>query len=198
MLEVNRKLVVSGDADCGKTCLLLVHYNHSFPEGIVPSTFGNYLAEVEVDDVHVYMATIDMERHNPYDRLHLLAYLDSHAVVICFAIDDPKSLASVEETWIGEANHFAPGMPVILLGCKKDTRPAGNESIDERHDPARQFVTYEEGLAVANKVNANHYMECSAKTGEGVQEVFHYAARAALSVTPKKRRKSLIKRCIVL
>lgn len=35
-------------------------------------------------------------------------------------------------------------------------------------------------MAVAQKIGAARYLECSAKTGEGVREVFEHATRAAL------------------
>ena len=43
-------------------------------------------------------------------------------------------------------------------------------------------------MAVMQKIGARHYLECSAKTGDGVREVFQYATRAALlSKTYKKK-----------
>jgi Ras family protein A len=35
-------------------------------------------------------------------------------------------------------------------------------------------------MAVAQKIGARQYLECSAKSGEGVREVFQYATRVAL------------------
>lgn len=35
-------------------------------------------------------------------------------------------------------------------------------------------------MAIGQKIGARHYLECSARTGEGVREVFQYATRAAL------------------
>jgi Ras family protein A len=35
-------------------------------------------------------------------------------------------------------------------------------------------------MAVAQKIGARQYLECSAKLGEGVREVFQHATRVAL------------------
>ena len=44
-----------------------------------------------------------------------------------------------------------------------------------------------EGQAVAERIGAHSFYECSALTKEGVEEVFEHAARAALiRVKPKK------------
>lgn len=51
-------------------------------------------------------------------------------------------------------------------------------------------------MAVAQKIGARHYLECSARTGEGVREVFQYATRAALLIRPKGAKKS--HHCVVL
>lgn len=54
-------------------------------------------------------------------------------------------------------------------------------------------VKPQEGRAMAEKINAFAYLECSAKSKEGVREVFETATRAALQV--KKRKKP---RCLLL
>lgn len=42
---------------------------------------------------------------------------------------------------------------------------------------------------MANKIGAYKYLECSARTKEGVREVFETATRAALLAKKKKRGK---------
>jgi Ras family protein A len=50
-------------------------------------------------------------------------------------------------------------------------------------------------MAVAQKIGARHYLECSARTGEGVREVFQYATRAALLTRAANKKKHS---CLVL
>lgn len=49
-------------------------------------------------------------------------------------------------------------------------------------------VKPEEGRAMAEKISAFAYLECSAKSKEGVREVFETATRAALQVTKKNKK----------
>ena len=48
------------------------------------------------------------------------------------------------------------------------------------------------GKAMAEKINAYGYLECSAKTKDGVREVFEVATRAALASKKKRRKKCVI------
>ncbi|KAI8336438.1 GTP-binding protein rhoA [Choanephora cucurbitarum] len=185
--EIRRKLVIVGDGACGKTCLLIVFSKGTFPEFYVPTVFENYVADVEVDGKHVELALWDTAGQEDYDRLRPLSYPDSHVILICFAVDSPDSLENVQEKWISEVLHFCQGLPIVLVGCKKDLRndPA---TIEELRKNSQRPVTYEEGAAVAQKISAFKYLECSAKSGDGVREVFEQATRAALMVNKKKKK----------
>ncbi|CAJ0916878.1 13042_t:CDS:2 [Entrophospora sp. SA101] len=88
--------------------------------------------------------------------------------------------------------HFCQGLPIILVGCKKDLR-FDPKTIEELRKTSQRPVTTEEGMGVAQRIGAYKYLECSAKTGEGVREVFEHATRAAL-LTNKKRKST----CMVL
>jgi len=57
-----------------------------------------------------------------YDRLRPLSYPDSNVVLICFAIDNSESLASVERKWVYELEQYCAHVPWILVGCKSDLR----------------------------------------------------------------------------
>ncbi|WVW85551.1 GTP-binding protein rhoA [Kwoniella bestiolae CBS 10118] len=194
--EIRRKLVIVGDGACGKTCLLIVFSKGMFPEVYVPTVFENYVADVEVDGKKVELALWDTAGQEDYDRLRPLSYPDSHVILICFAIDSPDSLDNVQEKWISEVLHFCQGLPIILVACKKDLRD-DQKTVQDLARMNQRPVTRAEGLAVAQKIGAQGYVECSAKTGEGVREVFQTATRHAL-MSKKSGRSKKGKGCVVL
>ncbi|OAA48329.1 Small GTPase superfamily, Rho type [Beauveria brongniartii RCEF 3172] len=161
------------------TLLSSVFSKGTFPEVYVPTVFENYVADVEVDGKHVELALWDTAGQEDYDRLRPLSYPDSHVILICFAIDSPDSLDNVQEKWISEVLHFCQGLPIILVGCKKDLR-YDQKVTNELAKTSQKPVSPEEGEEIRKKIGAYKYLECSAKTNEGVHEVFEHATRAAL------------------
>ena len=107
-------------------------------------------------------------------------------------------MENIPEKWTPEVKHFCPNVPIILVGNKKvrvekkgATRMRISLFQDLRNDPntikelgkmKQEPVKPEEGRAMAEKINAFAYLECSAKSKEGVREVFETATRAALQV----------------
>ena len=134
----------------------------------------------------VELALWDTAGQEDYDRLRPLSYPDTDVILMCFSIDSPDSLENIPEKWTPEVRHFCPNVPIILVGNKKDLRNDENtkrELMKMKQEPVRP----EEGRAMAEKINAYSYLECSAKTKEGVREVFETATRAALQTKKKKK-----------
>ncbi|KAG8842854.1 GTP-binding protein Rho1 [Tulasnella sp. 330] len=186
-----RKLVVVGDGCSGKTALLFAYAMGYFYDVYHSTMFDNYLANVQVDGVNVELGLWHTPGQEDYDRLRPLSYPESHVILITFAIDSPDSLDNVLEKWISEVMHFAAGVPIILVGCKRELR-RDPQTIDYLRKVGQRPVTPEEGMIVSQKIGAKHYLECSAKTGEGITEVFQYAARCALRAGKKDKNKDCI------
>lgn len=109
----------------------------------VPTVFENYVADVVVDGKRVELALWDTAGQEDYDRLRPLSYPDSHVILICFAVDSPDSLDNVQEKWISEVLHFCSGLPIILVGCKKDLRN-DPKTVDELRRTGQRPVTSQE------------------------------------------------------
>ncbi|XP_025237093.1 transforming protein RhoA-like isoform X3 [Theropithecus gelada] len=171
MAAIRKKLVIVGDGACGKTCLLIVFSKDQFPEVYVPTVFENYVED--------------------YDRLRPLSYPDTDVILMCFSIDSPDSLENIPEKWTPEVKHFCPNVPIILVGNKKDLR---NDEHTRRElaKMKQEPVKPEEGRDMANRIGAFGYMECSAKTKDGVREVFEMATRAALQARRGKKKSGFL------
>ncbi|EGN96231.1 hypothetical protein SERLA73DRAFT_185875 [Serpula lacrymans var. lacrymans S7.3] len=192
--DVKKKLVVVGDGGCGKTCLLIVYAENRFPEAYVPTVFENYVTQVNYDGKVVELALWDTAGQEEYDRLRPLSYPESDVILIVFSVDFPASLGNVQDKWYPEVAHFCEGTPLILVATKVDLR---------RDDQTRRMlgaqgqspVTPEQGADVAKEIGAK-YIECSAKTGSGVHDVFNLALRESM----RGRWGKLVKhrRCVVI
>lgn len=158
-----------------------------FPQAPSPTITSFFrIADIEVDGKQVELALWDTAGQEDYDRLRPLSYPDTDVILMCFSIDSPDSLENIPEKWTPEVKHFCPNVPIILVGNKKDLRNDPN-TIKELGKMKQEPVKPEEGRAMAEKINAFAYLECSAKSKEGVREVFETATRAALQVRKKKK-----------
>ena len=52
---MRKKLVVVGDGECGKTCMMLVYSRNTFPQRYEPTIFENYLAELRVSTLSLHV-----------------------------------------------------------------------------------------------------------------------------------------------
>ncbi len=143
------------------------------------------------------MALWDTAGQEDYDRLRPLSYPDSNVILICFAIDLPDSLDNVQEKWINEVHHFCQGVPIILVGCKVDLRN-DSTTIEDLRKSSQSPLTSQQGQEVADRIGAIKYLECSARTGQGVREVFENATRASLLGKDRQKLNGRKKHCIVL
>jgi GTPase SAR1 family protein len=84
----------------------------------------------------------------------------------------------VQDKWFPEINHFCEGVPILLVGLKTDLRKDPN-SLAMLQAQGIKPVSPAQGQQVADEIGAAKYVECSAKTKDGVQNVFDTAIREA-------------------
>ncbi|RKP10267.1 RhoA protein [Thamnocephalis sphaerospora] len=190
-----KKLVVVGDGACGKTCLLIVYSTGVFPQKYLPTVFENYMAYVRTaNGKRVELALWDTAGQEEYDRLRPLSYPETDVVLICFSVVNGRSFYNVADKWAPEVAHFCERVPILLVGCKTDLRDCSGALREIGSEDGTAIVTREQGEAMAREIGALRYMECSARTRVGVEEVFELAARASLS----SRMQRLRRQCIIL
>lgn len=147
--------------------------------------FENYISDLtHSDGRRVELALWDTAGQEDYDRLRPLSYPDSDVILVAFGIDSQESLGNVYEKWVAEVHHFCPDVTKLLVGLKKDLR--GDEVCVRRLAvEGKRCNTVVEGEEAARVLDAECYLECSSKTGEGVKGVFEEASRRAMF--PRKK-----------
>lgn len=173
---VKRKIVIVGDGACGKTSLLYVFTLGEFPTEYHPTVFENYVTDCRIDGKPVQLALWDTAGQEEYERLRPLSYHNSHTILIGFAIDDRDSLENARTKWVDEVKKYCPNTAYMLIGLKKDLRKSPC-------DP--NCVQVNMGETAAREMGARVYMESSALTGEGVDDIFEYATRTSLLVNER-------------
>jgi len=182
-ISKNIKLVVIGDGAVGKTCLLISYANNRFPEEYVPTVFDNYVVNLTAGETHIELGLWDTAGQEEYDRLRPLSYANANVFLVCFSLVNPISYENVTTKWYPEVVHFCPDVPQILVGTKVDLR--------KEEPTAADAISPEKGNELARKIKAVRYLECSAKTGDNLKDVFDAAVKAYL-LAPKKKKKCLL------
>ena len=110
-----------------------------------------------------------------YAHIRPLSYDGVDVFLLCFSVDNRDSFENAEAEWYKELKAHCPKSPFLLVGCKSDLR-SGPEPC----------VGRDEADALATKLGAYSYFECSAKNKTNVTEV-RARAVAAVSVACSSR-----------
>ncbi|CAF1116042.1 unnamed protein product [Adineta steineri] len=189
VLQERRKLVIVGDAMCGKTCLLFTFKDDQFVSTSGITMLNKYQKNVQIDEKIIDFTFYDITGIEHYENFRALSYPDTNIILICFSVDNPVSVTSITDRWIQEVRYFCNQCPVILVACKKDLR-TDPHVIARLKQEGEKPVTTDIGGQLAIQIKADAYMECSAKTREGIQDLFVHAAR--LSLKKRSRRECIL------
>jgi GTPase SAR1 family protein len=94
-------------------------------------------------------------------------------------VNSRGSYENVSRKWIQEVRRFCPRTPIILAALKTDLR--NNPTIGPCRPPNWKPISAEEGAMLSRSIGAYEYVECSAMTREGVNDLFVTAAKAVVS-----------------
>ncbi|KAK8643022.1 hypothetical protein V6N13_012339 [Hibiscus sabdariffa] len=168
------KCVTVGDGAVGKTCLLISYTSSTFPTDYVPTVFDNFSANVVVDGNTVNIGLWDTAGQEDYNRLRPLSYRGADVFILAFSLISKASYENIAKKWIPELNHYAPGVPIVLVGTKLDLRDDEQYLVDH---PAAVPISTVQGEELRKQIESPAYIECSSKTQKNVKAVFDSAIK---------------------
>ncbi|XP_021279951.1 rac-like GTP-binding protein 5 isoform X2 [Herrania umbratica] len=189
------KCVTVGDGAVGKTCLLISYTSNTFPTDYVPTVFDNFSANVMVDGRTVNLGLWDTAGQEDYNRLRPLSYRGADVFLLAFSLISRPSYENVSKKWVPELRHYAPSVPIVLVGTKLDLREDRQFHLDYAGPCA---ISTEQGLELKKQIGALAYIECSSKTQQNVKAVFDAAIKVVLQPPKQKRQKKKSSICRVL
>jgi small GTP-binding protein len=84
----------------------------------VPTVFDNFSANVVVDGNTVNLGLWDTAGQEDYNRLRPLSYRGADVFLLAFSLISKASYENISKKWIPELRHYAPSVPIILVGTK--------------------------------------------------------------------------------
>jgi len=165
------KVVVVGDGAVGKTCLLIFYTTKAFPQDYVPTVFDNYSCIEMYGGKPINLVLWDTAGQEDYDKLRPLSYPQTDVFVLTYSVVGPDSFTNVEFKWLEEVRKSNPAAPFVLVATKRDLREDG-KVLAELQANGQAPITTAEGEALAKKLGAVGFFECSALEGKGITEIF--------------------------
>jgi small GTP-binding protein len=158
------KVVVVGDTQVGKTCIIAHLVSNTFKSSNPPTVGAAFQTYVmATPQGPVTMQIWDTAGQEKYRALAPMYYRSADIALLVFDVTSISSFQGMQQ-WCDElAEKAPPNLQVIIAGNKTDL----TEDRVVQRSAAEEF---------ARRVNAKHYAECSAKIGNGIVELFEKAA----------------------
>ncbi|KAB1216527.1 Rac-like GTP-binding protein RAC2 [Morella rubra] len=221
------KCVTVGDGAVGKTCMLISYTSNTFPTDYVPTVFDNFSANVVVDGSTVNLGLWDTAGQEDYNRLRPLSYRGADVFLLAFSLISKASYENISKKWIPELRHYAPTVPIVLVGTKLDLRrdkqylsdhPGATPISIAQASRLCSVSFFPGGEELKKAIGAAVYMECSSKTQQfqlaqpeqslsnfinvmilqNVKAVFDAAIKVVLQPPKPKKRRRKPRPCIFL
>ena len=157
------KYIIIGDPSVGKSNLLMKFAHNKFTEEYQATIGVEFGAKnIEINKKIYRIQIWDTAGQENFRSITRAYYKNSVCAMVVYDITSRKSFENIVH-WIEDVHNQSPKtISIILIGNKIDLED-------------KRIVSYDEGNEFAIK-NGIIFMETSAKTGEGVEEIFKKSA----------------------
>ena len=171
--------VALGEKDAGTTTLLITYTTKRFPAEYEPTVFDNYSVTVMINGEPYTLGLHDTAGQEDYDIVRPLSYPQTDVFVACFSVVSQSSFEALREKWIPEIKDHCKDTPFLLVDTQIDLR-ADAALVQKLAKNGQEPISFETGKKLAKKLGATKYVECSARTQKGLNNIFDEAILATL------------------
>ena len=173
------KVVFVGDAAVGKTQIINKFVNDKF-DASYKLTVGVEFAPkvVDFENKKIKLQLWDTAGQESYKSIIKNYYKDSHLIAFVYDINTRDSFNSILKYWVEDVKKQNKDAKFLLVGNKCDLKE------DKRQ------VTKEEAKKYAEDNNMK-FIEVSAKTGEGINDMFNYIISELLKDMEKEKKEKI-------
>jgi small GTP-binding protein len=167
------KVVLIGETSVGKTCIVKRGTTGAFDSNTLATLGASYTSKlVNAGEIVTRLLIWDTAGQERYRGITPMYYRNAAAVLLVYSIADRESFTQID-VWLRSLEENIPnGVLLFLVGNKSDL-----ESTRE--------VKVEAGQEKAQSIRAT-FSEVSAKTGDGIKELFVTVASACLALKKTK------------
>jgi len=157
LYDVRLKIVIIGDINVGKSCLMYRFADNVFTSGYITNVGVDFLSRtIEVNKKKVKLELWDTAGHERFRTITSSFYKGAHGIIIVYDVTNIKSFNSVTK-WIENIREHTNNPNIILIGNKLDAE--------------NRVVSFDQGNSFAINNNIKFY-ETSAKNGDNVYDAF--------------------------
>ena len=165
------KCVLLGETAVGKTCLINRFVNNTFQEDFVPTMVGCYSSkDIFYDKANkkIKYEIWDTAGQEKYRSINKIFYQDTSIAILVFDITRKDTFEALKNYWYLELRDNSPKDIIIAIAANKCDL---YEYEEVSHDEVEEF---------GKSINAL-YEQTSAKTGEGIKDLFNSIGYKLLS-----------------
>jgi small GTP-binding protein len=159
------KTVLIGEGGVGKTSITLRYTENRFDENMMLTIGANFATKkLEINGSALSLMIWDLGGQPRFRDVVGDYFRGTRVALAVCDVSRSYSLGRLTD-WIDRLKEGAPESELVIVGNKSDERIDGSG------------VSFEEGLEFARKYGTQ-YVEVSAKTGEGINELFEMVAQS--------------------
>jgi len=168
MYDATYKIVIFGDAGCGKTTLTQRYLTNLFKSDTTMTIGVDFeVKSLEIDEKKVKLQIWDFGGEERF-RFLLPTYVKgANGGLFMYDITNYSSLAHIDDWLTVIRKKIEDLFPILVVGGKADLA-------DQRE------VSSHEGIEISKTRDMDAFIECSSKTGENVEETFEALTKLML------------------